>query len=561
VDTKHIKADREKITPAKASDGFPGRAPSTKRVKIDIDTVKLALAKASESAPGRNRWMDREERHLMLERRDDRVAWFVKTRDFTRKLGDVRRASYKAKDQLTPSDARVAAKDMLEELKKELKGSASAVSLPVWTWSQMVNAHLKVLSRKRPVNRKVKLPSRETQIDVRTTFGINNKTKVFDPDKRPSLAVLQNMRIAELNAHILGTVMLGIAKRRPREKFLAYTKTMLNWAYSNSASSGLIISTPWWPPMKVPSLPVEDDADTNEAEVMEAEQLKLTERKRKFTAEHVGQFLARSELFCADKTSNKKISPGIRFGTWWCALTANRRGSTTRLERINVIEDDPMNDLPGWGSAFWDAGAMKGRKPFLVGVPPIGMHVINLAISDWQVLITESHSKDHETKWVFASTRRVQRPDVADDLDTDIPVHPSSLADYIRNMRGIKDVPKDSKGNFIAEKRKPDFLEGIPDFSLHTIRSAATNFFKDYVGLPPAASSAFLAHDYKADSNDPNAMSQVTEKFYLVSQNMELKIKAMQAWSDAVMEAYDKEGGKWPQPYPPPKPKTIRKRQ
>jgi hypothetical protein len=33
---------------------------------------------------------------------------------------------------------------------------------------------------------------------------------------------------------------------------------------------------------------------------------------------------------------------------------------------------------------------------------------------------------------------------------------------------------------------------------------------------------------------------------------------AMQAWSDAVMEAYKKAGGRWPQPYPPPKPKTIR---
>jgi hypothetical protein len=100
-----------------------------------------------------------------------------------------------------------------------------------------------------------------------------------------------------------------------------------------------------------------------------------------------------------------------------------------------------------------------------------------------------------------------------------------------------------------------------PDFSLHTIRSAATNFFEKYVGLPPAASSAFLAHGHKADKGDPNAMSEVIEKFYLVSQKMDLKIKAMQAWSDTVMEAYDKAGGKWPQPYPQPKPKTIRKAQ
>jgi hypothetical protein len=95
---------------------------------------------------------------------------------------------------------------------------------------------------------------------------------------------------------------------------------------------------------------------------------------------------------------------------------------------------------------------------------------------------------------------------------------------------------------------------------LHTIRSAATNFFEKYVGLAPASASAFLAHGHKADGNDPNAISQVTEKFYLVSQKMHLKIKARQAWSDAVMKAYDKAGGKWPQPYPQPKPKKIRTR-
>jgi hypothetical protein len=502
--------------------------------------------------------MDDEERHLMLERRGDRVAWFFKSRDFTRKLGDVLKASYKVTDQLTPSEARNEARELLDELRKNK--ALAHTSVPVWTWSQMVAAYLKELSRKRPVNRNIKLPSRDTQNDVRTTFGIDRKTKMFVAAKRPSQAILQNMPITMLNAHLLGTVMRAIEHRRPREKFLSYAKTMLNLAYSNSDLSGLINVTPWWANLMVPSKSASDE-EGKEVKKMEADNLILMQRKANFTVDHVGQVLARSEVFCAEKTSNEKISPGIRFGIWWWALTANRRGSTTRLERVNVVADDPLNDLPGWGSAFWDAGAMKGRKPFLIGVPPIGMRVIDLAMGDWQVLVTRSHNKDHTSKWVFASTRRVQRADVADDLDTDVPIHPSSLSDYIRNMRGIKDLAKDEDGNYDPDKRKPDFLEGIPDFSLHTIRSAATNFFEKYVGLPPAASSAFLAHGHKADKGDPNAMSEVTEKFYLVSQKMDLKIKAMQAWSDTVMEAYDKAGGKWPQPYPQPKPKTIRKAQ
>lgn len=522
---------------------------ATKRVKIDLETIKTALAAAAADPAGRERWMDIEERHLMLERRGGRVTWFFKNRSLTRKIGDVRKANYKAADQLTPSDARAAAKRMAD-LKNPPEETAPA-GAPVWTWAQMVAAYLKELGRKRSVGQKVKLPSRETQNDVRTSFGINNKTKVFNPDKRPSLAILQQMPITELNAHLLGAVVRAIGKRRPREKFLAYAKSMLNWAYSNSDLSGLVITTPWWPQLKLPSLP------DQEVEDMEAGQRKLALRKKMFDVDEVGKVLARSEEFCADRTSNEKISPGIRFGIWWWALTANRRGSTTRLERANVVATDPLNELRGWGTAFWDAGEMKGRKPFLIGVPPIGMHVINLAISDWQVLVTESHSKDHSSKWVFASTRRVQRIGVADDLDTDIPIHPSSLADYIRNMRGIKNVTKNEHGDYDPAERKPDFLEGIPDFSLHTVRSAATNFFSKYIGLQPAAASAFLGHGHKADKNDPNAMSEVTEKFYLDTQNMPLKIRAMQAWSEAVMEAYKEAGGRWPKPYPPPKPKIV----
>jgi hypothetical protein len=47
----------------------------------------------------------------------------------------------------------------------------------------------------------VKLPSRETQGDVRAAFGVDNKTRIFDASKRPSLAVLQDMRITKIDAH------------------------------------------------------------------------------------------------------------------------------------------------------------------------------------------------------------------------------------------------------------------------------------------------------------------------------------------------------------------------
>ena len=109
----------------------------------------------------------------------------------------------------------------------------------------------------------------------------------------------------------------------------------------------------------------------------------------------------------------------------------------------------------------------------MIGMPPIGMRVIHLSIGDWQVLVTHFHSKDQTSKWVFASTRRVQRIGIADDLDTDVSVHASSLADHIRNLRGIKGLAKDENGEY-DKKRKPIIWQASPT----TIRSAATNFFQ-----------------------------------------------------------------------------------
>ncbi len=57
----------------------------------------------------------------------------------------------------------------------------------------------------------------------------------------------------------------------------------------------------------------------------------------------------------AGKVEEENTSPGIRWGIWWIALTANRRGSTTLLERTNVQQSDPLGEA-GWGTALWTEG-------------------------------------------------------------------------------------------------------------------------------------------------------------------------------------------------------------
>jgi integrase len=496
------------------------------RVKIDLTIIEKAFEAARSGAAGRDIYADTEQRSLALIRRGRDLGWYVKTRDFTRRLGDVAK-SYKSKDALPPRAAREAAARMLTELRTSPKEQEETASTRVWTWADCVTARLLLLSGNRVVARRIKIPSAETLSDVRSAFGIDRKTGTFSAAKRPSLVVLQNVPLTALNAHVLGSAIRAINGVRPREKFLAYAKSMLTWAYSNSHESGFVVAAPWWPKIEPPQ------PSSEEISKMQANAEKLRSRKTGFRVQHVGDLLARHEEFCAGKLAEEKISPGVRWGIWWIALTANRRGSTTLLERTNVQQNDPLGEA-GWGTALWTEGQMKARKDFMLPVPPIGLHVINSSIADWQALINISHGFGHKTNWVFASTRREQRDGVGYDRPTDIAVHPSSLADHLRNMKGLK------------ESAHQNALAGLPDFSLHTVRSATTHFLENYPSLSAAASSAFLGHAPPLDDKDPEARSPTTEKFYSVTQRMPLKTLAMKAWSEAVLNAYLKAGGVWP---------------
>lgn len=509
------------------------------RVKIDQSVIEKAFEAARAGTAGRDIYADTEQRSLALIRRGRDLGWYVKTRDFTRRLGDVAK-SHKSKDALPPRAAREAAARLLTELRKAPKEQAEAAPAPVWTWAECVAARLQLLSGNRVVARRIKIPSAETLSDVRSSFGIDRRTGAFVAEKRPSLAILQDIPLTGLNAHVLGSGIRAINGVRPREKFLTYAKSMLTWAYSNSHESGFVVPAPWWPQIEPPHPSAE------EIEKMRADAEKLRSRKTAFRIQHVGDLLARHEDFCAGKVAEDKISPGIRWGIWWIALTANRRGSTTVLERTNVQQQDPLGEA-GWGSALWTEGQMKARKAFMLPVPPIGLHVINSSVADWQNLIKISHGLGHNTKWVFASTRREQRDGVGYDRPTDIAIHPSSLADHLRNMKGLK------------ESAHQNALAGLPDFSLHTVRSAATHFLENYPGLSAAASSAFLGHAPALDDKDPEARSPTTEKFYSATQRMPLKTLAMKAWSEAVLNSYLKAGGVWPpRPYEAPIKKYYR---
>jgi hypothetical protein len=345
-----------------------------KRKLITQEVINAVVAAACVNDNKIYEVADTEQTYLTLRRRNRSVHWLVRTRHSTRTLGKAG-LGYKG-DHLNLREARQKGREafavMATAPKRGVKPAAS------WTWAECVKARLAVLAGKRVVGRKIKLPSAETQTDVRSSFGIDRITGEFDPEKRPSLVRLQKMKLVDMTAHDLGEAMRGIKAEppaksgsqkkpkkggvRPREKFLTYSKAMLGWAFSNSNESGFVVAVPWWPEIEPPQ------ASPDEVDSMEADAAKLSVRKLNFRVQQVGDFLARHENFCADKISNEKVSPGVRFGIWWVCLTANRRGSTTLLERANIQQQDPYGP-DGWGTALWDASAMKAKKLFMRRYP------------------------------------------------------------------------------------------------------------------------------------------------------------------------------------------------
>jgi|GEM_PF-2818534 len=513
------------------------------RVKIDKDVINQAFDAAEAGAPGRDIWADTEQRGLVLERRGRTVAWWLKTRSATRKIGPAGRG-YKG-THISPRDARSQAATMLSDLKSApdpVRDSVEPEHQPCWTWRELLSEHIENLNGVRVKGVRVKLANEGTIRDVRTVFGLNSNNE-FVVKKRPSLEAWQDKRVDDMTAADLVQAQLGIKTRRPREKLVAYYKTMMDWANSNSHKSGLRAAAPWWPFAE----PI--DPSTEEVEDMLARKARRDKAQRHTTVEHIGELLVRHEEFCSGRErGNERIGPGVRCGIWWVMLTANRRGATTMLERDCISWTSPI--VPdGWGTAYWDEGSMKSKVSFMIPVPPIGLRVLWIAQHDWRATVTNIHQT---TRWAFASTQRQPRH-----VDKrigpgrhDISTDPGSLSAHLCRLRGTRNGQRDAINN----------LDGLPDVWLHLVRTVASNYLTDCPGVSDGAISAFLSHKMKGDSRQSSErpseeqMSPTTAKFYNTSQRIPAKTDAVKAWTEGLMTAYEKAGGRLPEPALPTHP-------
>ncbi|MBR1092049.1 hypothetical protein JQ621_31750 [Bradyrhizobium manausense] len=98
------------------------------------------------------------------------------------------------------------------------------------------------------------------------------------------------------------------------------------------------------------------------------------------------------------------------------------------------------------------------------------------------------------------------------------------------------------------ESNHRDHLRGIPDFSMHLIRSTLGDHILDETDLPPGTASLLIGHEIEGDKKDDlDRIAPTSKRWYLQAQRIPEKTQAMAVWCDALLEAYRRAGGIYPE--------------
>jgi integrase len=379
-----------------------------------------------------------------------------------------------------------------------------------WTWGDLAEKYVSHISGARIKHGNVREPSQSTIQDMRQSFA------------RSALTSWNERQLFSLTAIELSDAVqciMNSVSYRQACKMLAYIKAALTWAYSNDPrASGLGTVVPWWQAIRAPQ-------PTGEQVTLIKSRQRPTAVEN-FSARQVALMLVRHEDFCRSGLGSGRITPAVRFGIWWAALTVVRRGAATKLSQADVRWSDPK--LPdGWMMACWPATVVKHKRDLWLPIPPLGVQILKALQRDWRAAVNKSHGAAHTTKWLFPSNRRIGR--IA--TTNDVALSPSSLNTHLANMRG---------------KRKANYrnhLDDLPHFSLHSLRSAATTYLVENANVPDGAASAFLGHALPGDSDPQIAkLARTTDAYYNLAQHIPMKMKAIEAWSEAILDEYRKLG-------------------
>lgn len=470
--------------------------------RINGEVVAQALKVAAAGKAGVTDFRDTNIPGFMLRVRGKSATWLLKTKSTTKTLGTLpevglmearRRAEHARSDNLKP---------------KPPAPVVEPVEV-VWTWGELSECYITHISGSRMKAGQEKKPSDDTLDDAKRAF------------RRAALATWKDRLAASLSAEDLVDAVnstITDVSYRQAQKMFAYVRGALTYAYSNHTKvSGLSKSGAWWQALRMPE-------PTGEI-VQQIVARKRPTAVKGFGLKQVADVLVRHETYVRGRQGNMRVSPGVRWGMWWYALTVVRGGAALTLAIDDVKYDDPH--LPeGWALAIYPAEVMKADRDFWLPIPPFAVRILSCVRRDWQAAMNQRKLSAHTSKWHFPSNRLVGE-------SMDPCMTESGIYLHIRSMRGDRQL------------EHPDYLKGIPTFTPHSLRNAATDYLVDRKDIADGAASAMLSHMLPVD---PAVLkiSQTTKTFYDFAQRVPAKVEAMTAWSEALVAEYKKLGGLMP---------------
>jgi hypothetical protein len=496
-----------------------------KRKELTAKTFPEAIKAAKLGHNGVLDYVDEQLPYLILRIRGHSASWLVKTRKRTKKIGTplatdatipgrARQRASAATQTLTLSNARNIAKREWATLDTS---PAPAPKPDTWTWQQLAEKYQALVSDHREDDSgNMVYPSAESTRDVRLAFAC------------PPIAAWEKYSLTELNEDIFDAALKVIHETQSwdaHRKARAYIQAALSWAAKHHRTESGLTGRQWW------KLVSQRQRTPEEVRDRAARQKRLKEVKAAFRVEDLGELLAIHEKFCLARSGNERVSPGVRWGLWWDALTGHRRGSGTWVALADIQWTDPRNDRPGWGLATWQPEVMKTQNEFVLPIPSLGLHILRCMRRDYQEALKRGKREKHTSKWAFPS--RVIQSNAGD-----LAVSGSALANHLRSMRGQRSDRKDPG---------PNYLKDVPHFSMHIIRSTMGDYLADDTELPPGTASLMINHALPGDeAKELGKLARTTKRYYVQAQRIPQKIEAMALWSEALLKAFKDAGGLFP---------------
>ena len=197
---------------------------------------------------------------------------------------------------------RLGLREAREAAKREWTKLGNSPDAPVgeasWTWGKLVEEYRSSIAGMREdAAGKPIYPSTETQDDVRRIFA------------RKEVVKHETRLLASLDENWFEDVQEALHKTYGYDayrKFRAYGQAALTWAAAYRRKDSGLTGRQWW------RLVERRRRMPDEVEKKVARDKALRKPKDDFKVRHLGMLLAKHERFCASRTGNERISPGVR---------------------------------------------------------------------------------------------------------------------------------------------------------------------------------------------------------------------------------------------------------